>query len=121
MSKTEVIKSTIWTFKMIGKAFLGVLWLLGPSLIIYNIGPFLMPYTGWTREMISLAATNAFVIWVSVQILLIVFDRYMRIMIRSGIESYHIEYIELKKRWNRITGTPGDLETIKTLKQKLAK
>lgn len=121
MSKTEVLQSAAWAIKMLTRSFLGVLWLLGPSLIVYNIGMAFMPYTGWTVEMVRMASTNAFVIWVSVQVLFILFDRYMNTKIREGIEAYHTEYIELKKRWAKITGQAGDLETIKSLREKMVR
>ncbi len=120
MSKTEMWQSVYWTFKMLLMAGLGLLWVLGPSLLVFNIGMLLGPYIGWPAAAVQVAATNAFIIWTCVQIAFVIFDHYMHARIRYIIEDYHEELIVLKRRWFTITGTSSELETLKSLKSKLA-
>jgi hypothetical protein len=120
MSKKEVWQSVSWTFKMLLTAVLGLLWLLAPSIVVFNVGMLLGPTIGWTSEMVRLASTNAFIVWTSVQIAFIAFDRYVHTKIRTGIEEYHEEFIILKRHWISSVGAPVDLETLKSLKHKLA-
>ena len=120
MSKKEVWQSVSWTFKMLLTAVLGLLWLLIPSIAVFNIGMLLGPSIGWTSDMVHLASTNAFIVWTSVQIAFITFDRYVHSRIRIGIEEYHEEFIILKRHWISSIGAPADLETLKSLKHKLA-
>lgn len=112
-------KSSVWTLRMLAMAMLGMLWLMGPSISVYHVGHFLAPGMGWTPEMIHMASTNAFLIWTATHVLFFLFDRYMTHKIQDGIEQYHIEYIELKKRLLRKTGAAGDLETIRSIRKKL--
>ena len=63
MSKKEVWQSVSWTFKMLLTAVLGLLWLLIPSIAVFNIGMLLGPSIGWTSDMVHLASTNAFIVW----------------------------------------------------------
>lgn len=120
MTKTEVRNSLMWALRMLGLSCLGFLWILLPSITIFTVGVSFAPIMGWKIETVKLAATNAFIIWMSVQGFFILFDRYMDSKIRYGIEAYHNEFIDLKKRWAHKQGTSTEHETIKTLKEKLA-
>jgi len=119
MSKKEVLQSVSWAFKMLLTALLGLLWLLAPSMAVLNIGLVFGSHVGWTSDMVHLASTNAFIVWTSVQIAFIAFDRYVHTKIRTGIEEYHEEFIILKRHWISSVGAPVDLETLKSLKYKL--
>ena len=110
---------TLWGLEGLLRTIGGALWILGPSLIIFNIGMSTLATTGWTIANVQIAATNAFIIWVSVHVLFVFFDRYMHRKIVEGIEKYHVEFNDLRQRWIKMNGPDRELDSIGSLKEKI--
>jgi len=118
MGTTVRTKCKHRTLKLLAKMAVGIAWLLSPSAIMFAVGILVGPYMHWTTDMIYLAATNAFILWASILITFLSCMRHMRHEIRSDIEDYHDQFVALRY-WTSEPGAKTELDTLKSLKQKL--
>jgi hypothetical protein len=119
MGTTVRTKCKHRALKLLAKIAVGITWLLTPSAMVFTVGFLVGPYMNWTTDMIYLASTNAFILWAAIQITFLGCLRHMRHKIRADIEAYHDEFVALRY-WTAEPGSPKtDLDTLKSLKQKL--
>jgi hypothetical protein len=97
----------------------GTVWLVMPSTVMLIVGLLAGPSMGWSMNMVYLSCTTAFITWVTAQITFLGCLRHIRRIIRADIEAYHDEFVALRY-WTTEPGSPKtDLNTLKSLKQKL--
>lgn len=118
MGTTARTKCKHHAFKLLAKIAVGIMWLFSPSSIMFAVGLLVGPYVHWTPSMIYLAATNAFILWASILITFLGCMRHMKHKIRSDIEDYHDQFVALRY-WTSEAPAKTDLDTLKSLKQKL--
>lgn len=108
-----------WISKLLMKLLFGLIWLVIPSVIMLTVGLLVGPHVGWPAPLVYMAAVNAIILWPSMQLTCLVFERHMRRTVKNAIEAYHDEFVALRYWVNNGTGGITDLETLKSLKNKL--
>lgn len=100
-------------FSTIKLMLAGVVWLLLPSIILYFIG------VQYGSPNPYLTATNAFVFWIFIHILVVGYGRISMVNVKDVVANYHAEYALWMKRYRDKTGEDGFDLTLDQIKNRL--